>query len=481
MKIRKYMALGFLGIVVFPWFVYLFVHVLDTHTWQPWASRQSQAEQTQLTSITRMMTQSSAYWTNPVWQQRVTKQLSQAGLEAVIRSPANQVIFETRNVPNHPGMWDQQVMVVQDGRLLGTVQLSASPPGDPMAFVAALLALVFAISFVGWQSRRNVIRPLEAMSQAALQIAEGDLDFELPQTRTVEIAQVRKAFYTMTEGLREAFRKQAKLEEERRFFIGAIAHDLRTPLFSLRGYLDGLEQGVAASPEKVAKYAAVCKEKADHLDRLVSDLFAFTKLEYMEQTLVRGEVNLCEVITKAADSLRPQAEAKNVHVHLELPRYSGNDGGGRGGHGACHDGRRGGGEDGHGADHDDRGHGGRDGHVADCLTTGDAHLLERAVTNLIDNAVRYTPEGGGIKVQLHAKADRLFLTIRDTGPGFAPGDISHVFEPMYRGETSRNRDTGGTGLGLTISRRIFRSHGGELTAENASDGGAVLSGWIPRV
>ena len=122
------------------------------------------------------------------------------------------------------------------------------------------------------EMRRFVLKPLEKMGNATRQIATGDWDVRLPMSRVTEIAEVRDGFDVMVKGLEQSYRKQAELEEERRFVIAAVAHDLRTPLFALRGYLDGLEQGIAQSPEKIAQYVAVCKDKSAQLDCLVEDL-----------------------------------------------------------------------------------------------------------------------------------------------------------------------------------------------------------------
>src|SRR4051812_19525445 len=154
----------------------------------------------------------------------------------------------------------------------------------------------------------------------------------------------------MGEGLRDSIGRQAELEEERRFFIGAIAHDLRTPLFALRGYLDGLEQGIANTPEKMAKYVKVCKEKSQQLDRLVSDLFTFSKLEYMEQSPKLHKVELNQTFKGCAESFRPLAEEKDIMISVEPAEK--------------------------------------------CEVSADAHLLERALNNLLDNALRHTPAGG---------------------------------------------------------------------------------------
>lgn len=212
----------------------------------------------------------------------------------------------------------------------------------------------------------------------------------MPRSRITEIAEVRDGFEAMVNGLQQSYRKQVELEEERRFVIAAVAHDLRTPLFALRGYLDGLEQGIAESPEKMAKYLAVCKEKSAQLDRLVEDLFTFTKMEYLEAELNNNSVDFKLILQKAVDSLSPLARQKRISISN------------------------------HATD--------------DLLISGDAHLLERAINNLLDNAVRHTPNGGEIVVQSYQEGDKVKFTIRDTGPGFSSEDLERVFEPLYRGK-----------------------------------------------
>jgi signal transduction histidine kinase len=104
--------------------------------------------------------------------------------------------------------------------------------------------------------------------------------------------------------------------------------------------------------------------------------------------------------------------------------------------------------------------------------------LERALNNLLDNALRHTPQSGKFEVKWSHDSGKTKIEVKDTGPGFSPDELQHVFEPLYRGEASRNRATGGAGLGLTIAKRIFKAHGGDLTAENHPKGGAVLTGWF---
>jgi len=305
--------------------------------------------------------------------------------------------------------------------------------------VAAAVGFLLAAFLAGYGMRRWVIRPLEAIGEASRRIARGDLDVELPDGgRIREIGDAIDGFGTMVAGLRASVERQSALEEERRFFVGAIAHDLRTPLFALRGYLDGLDRGIAGTPEQRSRYVAVCREKAQQLDRLVADLFAYAKSESAELGRREETVDPGEQLRRAADGIRPAAATKGVAVEIETDEQA-------------------------------------------CCVKGDAHLLERALANLFDNAVRHAPANGTIEAACRAGNGRIELAVRDDGLGFAPAELGRVFEPLYRGEASRSRDTGGAGLGLAIARRIFRLHGGDLTAANRPNGGAELMGWLPMV
>jgi signal transduction histidine kinase len=224
------------------------------------------------------------------------------------------------------------------------------------------------------------------------------------------------------------------MEQERRLFIGAIVHDLRTPLFALRGYLDGLSTGLATTPEKRDRYVSVAKEKADTLERLVADLFDYTRIEYLDQEPAREPVDLDDLARGLTETAAPAAGAKNLSV-----TYSGEE----------------------------------------AIVAGDKHQLSRVLENLIGNAIRYTPTGGSIDVAVRAMGNRVSFTVADSGPGIPAADLPHLFQPLFRGEASRNRKTGGVGLGLTIARKIMLAHGGELSASNRKEGGALFTGTLP--
>lgn len=315
---------------------------------------------------------------------------------------------------------------------LNSAQYSASMIAVP------LVTLLLTMGAIAWLTGHTVLRPLAAMRQAARQVASGDLEVMLPASSVREVAEVAAAFTAMGGGLRASLERQAEIEQERRLFVSAIAHDLRTPLFSLRGYLEGLETGVADTLERRARYVAVCREQAERLEQLVAGLFAYARLEYLDDTPRREPVDLAVLLHATVESMRPQAIEKSITLALE----------------------------------------GESGAESGCLE-GDAHLLTRAIENLLDNALRHTPAHGRILARWWREGNRCLFSIADSGPGIAPHDLAHIFEPVYRGDASRNQRTGGAGLGLTIAQRIVRAHGGDLVAAIGERGGAVFTAWLP--
>ncbi|XID93233.1 sensor histidine kinase [Paenibacillaceae bacterium WGS1546] len=435
LRIRTFTLLCFFFILFLPWIFYIAAYYMENNTLKFATNRpHDETLQRQLAETTRWIEAHADKWTDPSWQAELEARLRAANLDAAIRSASNLDIYRSNPERRGTRASTERFSVLENGRLLGKVEIYL-PRSNPVQLISMGAGVLLAFLAVGFVMRRLLLNPLEKMSLAAGQIAAGDWEARLPSSRISEIAEVRDGFEAMVKGLRQAYREQAESEEERRFVIAAVAHDLRTPLFALRGYLDGLEQGIAESPEKRAKYLAVCKEKSAQLDRLVEDLFTFTKMEYVETKLNVTKVDLAFILRISIDSLRPLAGRKRISM----------------------------------ASHAEDG----------CIVRGDPHLLERAMNNLLDNAVRHAPSDGEVIVRCEIVDDKIKFAIRDTGPGFSAEELQRAFEPLYRGEASRSRSTGGSGLGLTIAQRIVRRHGGELTAGNHPEGGALLTGWLP--
>ncbi|MFE6074040.1 sensor histidine kinase [Paenibacillus sp. NPDC057886] len=436
LRIRTFTMLCLFFLLTLPWIFFVTAHFMDTQTFSISTSQQqNETLQRHLSEMIHMIEVGTDKWANTVWQNELHTELSKAKMDVVIESASNSEIYRSSQKHHSRLSSTEQFSVIKDGQLLGRVVLYL-PKSNGVPMLAAFFGLLLAFFVVGVEMRRFLLKPLEKMSKAARQIAAGHWEVQLPKSRITEIAEVRDGFDVMVKGLEQSHRKQVELEEERRFVIAAVAHDLRTPLFALRGYLDGLEQGIAQSPQKVTRYIAVCKEKSAQLDRLVEDLFTYTKMEYMESKLNTKTLDFTHILQKSIDSLSPLADQKHISILKQLT-----DG---------------------------------------CFISGDSHVLERAINNVLENAVRYTPSGGEIKVQCCKEGNKIRFTIHDTGPGFSSEELERVFEPLYRGEVSRSRATGGSGLGLTISQRMMKQHGGELVVSNYSDGGAVLTGWLPR-
>ena len=437
LPIRRWLALALL--VVF--FVPLCVTVAFTAAWvgdRPTFEREQARD---------ALADGAGRWTDPDWQAATTAHLARDNIAFVLNVGGEEIYRSTPDPyrgpdnSNHarvierleiPGSSPEQVAVFYTDPAQG-------PPEEiPIEFLPFVAVGALALTLIGitWFIGRTVLRPLAATATAAREVAGGNLDVSLPSSRVREVAELNATFETMSAALRSSLEQQAEMEQERRLLIGAVVHDLRTPLFSLRGYLEGLEKEIADTTAKRAHYVAVAQDKADELERLISDLFDYTRLEYLDQTPSREPVDLHTLLDKLVAGLTPQAAAKNVELVLDCA-------------------------------------------TAPRTVSGDSHLLTRVVENLLDNALRHTPAGGRIVVECRTEGDRVVFTVHDSGPGIPADELPHVFAPLYRGESSRNRRTGGAGLGLTIARRIVHAHGGDLSAANHPAGGAVFTGWLP--
>lgn len=302
--------------------------------------------------------------------------------------------------------------------------------------LSSLLVMGGVLLVAGWFIYRAVLRPLAEMQQAAQQIAAGDLAVTIPKSDVREIRDFAHAMCVMRDGLQAAVAHEAAIDQERRHFIGAVAHDLRTPLFALRGYLAGVMTGVAKTPAQVDRYLTVCQAQADTLDQRINALVDFVRFDYMEQPFTPVAVAWQPLVDATVERVAPAAQGKSVQLLL-VPS------------------------------------------TVPATLLGDEQQLLRLLENLLDNAIRYSPTGSTVTLAWQTNHSHLHFTVIDEGPGIPPADLPHIFEPLYRSEASRSRATGGMGLGLTIAQRIIQRHGGTLTAANRDGGGACFSGLLP--
>ena len=298
-----------------------------------------------------------------------------------------------------------------------------------LAGIGTVVALLSAFSLL---ARRWVVRPLAALSDAVDAIAGGSAFPRSRPSRVREVDELEEALAAMDESLHEAAERDLRREEERRFLVSALAHDLRTPLFLLRGRLEALARGVGDTQSNLRRAEAGGRI----LDRLVGDLFAFSLLEYRGARPTRERVDLADLFQQTADGFGARAAEKDVAITVDGPEVT---------------------------------------------TLADQHFVRRVVSNLLDNAVRHVPAGGDVELRWARSNDCIGFIVWNSGDPIPAKDLPRLFEPMFRGDSSRNSETGGAGLGLAIARHLIEAHGGTLVAENPPAGGALFTATLPAV
>ena len=391
-------------------------------------------------STVEMVRSDTQLWLDPVWQQELDAKAARDQAQVVVYE-GDKVVFKTddAHIPPAPEYGDDLIIIApEDTDYTADITTNGTLHGDRYWPVPVSYFIALALTFVGIALffGRSVVKPLAATSDAASDVAGGNLDIALPSSRVREVRELNAAFEGMAVELKESLEHEAKLQQERKQFISAIVHDLRTPLFALRGSFEAIETGVADTPEKQKYYFELARERADALDRMITDLFEFTRLEYLAQAPEHAPVEFGPLVERVAGTLQSRADEQGSTILLDIRSDL-------------------------------------------CEISADAHMLTRAIDNLIDNAIRYSGPNSTIWIEVLSTSDSVILSVSDSGPGIPADDLPNVFTPLFRGESSRNRKTGGAGLGLTISRNIFIAHGGTLTARNRTPHGAMFIGSLP--
>ncbi len=264
-----------------------------------------------------------------------------------------------------------------------------------------------------WMLSRRTLAPLQGLGTTARRLGRGDLSQRAETSGPTEVRQLARSFNAMAAELEEA-------ERHRRDLTADIAHELRTPTSNIQGYLEAIKDGLfQPTPETID----TLHEQARLLSRLVDDLRLLARVDAGELRLERSQTQVGDLLQSVLDALRPRAEAKAVALGLETdPALPALD--------------------------------------------LDATRIAQVVGNLLENAITHTPEGGQVTVSARAAANAVDVAVADTGPGIASEDLPRLFDRFYRADPSRSRSTGGTGLGLTIARRLVEAHGGSIAAES---------------
>ncbi|MGH8926744.1 MAG: sensor histidine kinase [Acidimicrobiia bacterium] len=290
---------------------------------------------------------------------------------------------------------------------------------EPHDLTVVLVALVLGVG-LGGVVAAAVARPLtddvSAMSSTARRVAGGDLTARTGIVRSDELGTAALAFDEMV-------RKLQISEEERGHLLTAIGHDLRTPLTSMQAAVEALQDGMATDP---AAYLRGLSHDLDHLTHLVDDLFLLSRIDAGRLEISPIAVDLSELADEAVEAVLPMAARRHIKVSVKTPGRVG--------------------------------------------VAGDPAALGRVFRNLLNNAIRHSPDAGEVKIQLSISDSRVDTLVIDQGGGFPHSIRSHAFERFVRADESRSRESGGTGLGLAIARAIVEAHGGTIAIEDGPGG-----------
>ncbi|MBT2684984.1 HAMP domain-containing sensor histidine kinase [Bacillus sp. ISL-37] len=295
--------------------------------------------------------------------------------------------------------------------------------------LAVLLALILLWT---WYISKTILQPLKEIYHATEEVIEGNLDYKIRYGKQDEIGRFIHGFDLMREHLKKSVEQQQQYERARKQLIASISHDLRTPLASIKGYVEGLEDGIAKNEEMQKKYYSVIKSKTNQLDRLIEDLFEFSKFELEQLSIDKNLVNSREFFQETFHSAQLDYQGVELVLADPLPSIS---------------------------------------------LQIDSDRIKQVMANLVDNAVKYG--GTNILLKVETQGGYLQIIIKDNGQGIAEEDLPLIFNPFFRGEKSRSRESGGTGLGLAIVKYIVNAHGGEIRAVSEKGKGSEFIFTLP--
>ena len=303
----------------------------------------------------------------------------------------------------------------------------------------AIVLLVFAggmAMVLGYFLSSTVTERIHLLKGAAEKLAQGDLRTRVSVNGRDEVATLAHTFNQMAGQLQAADHKQRELERLRRDLIAWVGHDLQTPLTSIRAILEALSDGMVEDPETVKRYLHTAQRDVRSLSSLIDDLFQMAQLDAGGFPLHRAEASLGDLVSDTLESFTELA--KQGEIMLE---------------------------------------GNVDSDVDPVHM--DTQAIGRVLNNLIGNALRHTPRMGRVSVWVRRTDQGVDVTVSDTGEGIRAADLPYIFERFYRGEKSRNRGTGGAGLGLAIARGIVQAHGGDIHVESETGKGTQFTFNIP--
>ena len=302
----------------------------------------------------------------------------------------------------------------------------------------AALAFTFIVTFLlGSTLFFFLTRRLRSVAVAVKAFESGDLGRRMPDSSDDEVGQLARAFNSMADAIAGYIEKLKRGDELRRELVANVSHDLRSPLTSAQGYMEVLlsEQDKVA-PEERAAFLERTYQTIIYLVRLVNELFELSKLEAKDTVPKLAAFSAMQLTELCCLKYEPLAAERNVTIQLDSP--------------------------------DDI-----------PKVVGDRYMIERVVSNLIENAIRYNRENGTVTVRLAAHNGRLTISVKDTGIGIAQEELPHIFERLYRARQGNEHSASGSGLGLAIVRRIIEAHASEILVNSTLGQGTEFSFELP--
>lgn len=300
-------------------------------------------------------------------------------------------------------------------------------------FIAIILILIFTSLMLTRWIHTGVFLPVNELNTAMKNIADGNLDYILDKDDKGEIGELYRNYEEMRLRLKESTEEKFQHEKQNRELISNISHDLKTPITAIKGYVEGIMDGVADTPEKIDKYIKTIYNKANDMDRLINELTIYSGIDSNRIPYHFHRINVADYFGDCVEEVGLDLESKNIELNysnLVSPNT---------------------------------------------VIIADPEQLKRVINNIIGNSIKYLDKQKGvIDIRILDEVDSIRVEIEDNGKGIAAKDLSSIFERFYRTDTSRNSSKGGSGIGLSIVKKIVEDHGGYIWATSKEGEGTCL-------
>lgn len=299
--------------------------------------------------------------------------------------------------------------------------------------IAIMVILIFTSLFLTNWISRGVFAPINQLNIAMQNIAEGNLEYMLPDKDDGEIGELYRNYEDMRLRLKESTDEKILAEKQNKELVSNISHDLKTPITAIKGYVEGIMDGVADTPEKMDKYIRTIYNKAMDMDRLINELTVYSGIDSNRIPYHFHKINISEYFRDCIEEVGLDLESKNIaldYSNLASP---------------------------------------------DTLIIADPEQLKRVINNIIGNSIKYLDKPKGqIDIRILDELDSIRVEIEDNGKGISAKDLPKIFERFYRTDASRNSAQGGSGIGLSIVKKIIEDHGGYIWATSKEGEGTCM-------